>query len=197
MPYTAVYVGICNNDHDSFLRERIVEMTFEGKSYEEVVDTIGAIAYSTYAFASNRVSHILGLVGASLSIDCASASALVAINMAATESLRDAGKDLRCIAASVNLILHHNMTDLHTARVMFPADGRCKTFDSRADGFERGEGAGSVILWHSHEQSKSTNESSSQTGTVMREHTVKEHAFVYICGLATTHKGGGASLRAL
>jgi 3-oxoacyl-(acyl-carrier-protein) synthase/acyl carrier protein len=194
---TAVYVGICNNDHDSFLRERIVEMTFEGKSYEEVVDTIGAIAYSTYAFASNRVSHILGLVGASLSIDCASASALVAINMAATESLRDAGKDLRCIAASVNLILHHNMTDLHTARVMFPADGRCKTFDSRADGFERGEGAGSVILWHSHEQSKSTNESSSQTGTVMREHTVKEHAFVYICGLATTHKGGGASLRAL
>ena len=82
---TAVYVGICNNDYDAVLRERVVEMTFEGKKYEDIVDTVGAIAFSTYAFASNRMSHMLGLVGASLSIDCASASALVAAHMAANE----------------------------------------------------------------------------------------------------------------
>ena len=56
------------------------------------------------------------------------------------------GKGLRCLAASVNLILHHNLTDLHTARSMFPSDGRCKTFDASADGFERGEGAGAVLM---------------------------------------------------
>ena len=138
---TAVYVGICNNDYDAVLRDRVIEMTFEGHEYNEIVDTIGAIAYSTYAFASNRVSHVLGLVGASLSIDCASASALVATHMAANEARRGPrGRGLRCLASSVNLILHHNLTDLHTARNMFPSDGRCKTFDASADGFERGDG---------------------------------------------------------
>jgi acyl transferase domain-containing protein len=141
-----VYVGICNNDYDAVLREQVVEMTFEGQTYDDIVDTVGAIAYSTYAFASNRVSHMLGLVGASLSIDCASASALVATHMAASEARQGRGKDLRCLAASVNLILHHHLTDLHTARSMFPGDGRCKTFDASADGFERGEGAGAVLM---------------------------------------------------
>ena len=85
---TAVYVGICNNDYDAVLRERAVEMSAEGTPYEDIVDTVGQIAFSTYAFASNRVSHMMGLVGASLSVDCASASAMVVAHMAAKEARR-------------------------------------------------------------------------------------------------------------
>ena len=192
---TAVYVGICNNDHDTILRDRVVEMMIEGKSYEDVVDAVGLIAFSTYAFASNRASHILGLVGASLSVDCASASALVATHMAALEARRGRGKELRCLAASVNLILHHNLSDLHTARNMFPKDGRCKTFDASADGFERGEGAGAIMAKNFHEVESIVN-----NGKIMNSLTYPaetERVLAIVRGSATIHKGGGASLRAL
>ena len=175
---TAVFVGICNNDRDVILREHVVELAMNGGSYNDIVDTVGVIAYSTYAFASNRISYILGLIGASISIDCASASALVAVHMAANEARRDLNIHLRCLAASVNLILHNNLTDLHTARKMFANDGRCKTFDANADGFERGEGVGATLLRNAAEM-------------------CDENSLVYIAGSVSIHKGGGASLRAL
>jgi len=65
--------------------------------------------------------------------------------------LNGRGKGLRCLAASVNLILHHNIADLHTAVKLFAHDGRCKTFDASADGYERGEGAGAVLMRHASE----------------------------------------------
>ena len=199
---TAVYVGICNNDHDAVLRERVVEMSLEGKSYEDVVDVVGSIAYSTYAFASNRASHVLGLVGASLSVDCASASGLVVVHMGATEAKRGRGSGLRCVSASVNLILHHNLTDLHTARDMFPSDGRCKTFDAAADGFERGEGAGAVMFRNAAEvnAARATPEeaaSLARARDASDESPEPERVLAFVRGSATVHKGGGASLRAL
>ena len=151
---TAVYVGICNNDYDTVLREQLIALGIEGKSREALIDVAGDVAFSTYAFASNRISHVLGLVGASISVDCASASALVAVNIAVTEARRCQGQELRCVAASVNLIMHRNLHDLHSARNMFPHDGRCKTFDSSADGFERGEGAGAIISRNASDISK-------------------------------------------
>ena len=175
---TAVFVGICNNDKDTVLREHVIELAMGGSSYNDIVDTVGIIAYSTYAFASNRISYILGLIGTSISIDCASASALVAVHVAANEVKRELNFNLRCLASSVNLILHHNLTDLHTARNMFPKDGRSKTFDASADGFERGEGVGATLLRNSMEMDG-------------------EVSIVYIAGSVSIHKGGGASLRAL
>jgi hypothetical protein len=195
--------------YNSVLREQVVEMTFEGKTYEDVVDTVGAIAFSTYAFASNRVSHMLGLVGASLSIDCASSSALVAVHMAAGEARQGRGKGLRCLAASVNLILHHNLTDLHTARNMFPHDGRCKTFDASADGFERGEGSGAVLMRHASEVLAPPAGAADADAATQRFNTgavagraaddppEQECIIVLVRGSSTIHKGGGASLRAL
>jgi len=51
----------------------------------------------------------------------------------------------------VNLILHHNRSDVHTAVKLFARDGRSKTFDASADGYERGEGAGAVLMRHASE----------------------------------------------
>jgi len=56
------------------------------RSYDDMADTESAIGYSSYFLASNRVSRMLDLAGASMSIDCASASALVAVHMAAGEA---------------------------------------------------------------------------------------------------------------
>jgi|TARA_B110000967_G_scaffold66270_1_gene68483 3-oxoacyl-(acyl-carrier-protein) synthase/acyl carrier protein len=206
---TAVYVGICNNDHDMVLREQLIELGIEGKSREAVIDVAGDVAFSTYAFASNRISHVLGLVGASISVDCASASALVAVNIAVTEARRCRGQELRCVAASVNLILHRNLHDLHSVRNMFPHDGRCKTFDASADGFERGEGAGAIISRNASETSnemfkKQSHRKSLEDNIVQADDSYAdsnlpddERAFVFVRGSATIHKGGGASLRAL
>ena len=176
---TAVIIGICNNDFDTVLRAQAVELTLAGRKAQEITDKVGRIAYSTYAFAANRVSHTLGLVGASLSVDTASASALVATHMA-TQEARKPGCNARAVSGGVNLVLHPSLTDLHTARKMFPKDGRCKTFDAAADGFERGEGSAAVCQ-------RLLSEASADGDAIL----------AVVLGSTTIHKGGGASLRAM
>ena len=176
---TAAIVGICNNDFDAILRGDAISMMLSGRSVKEVADKVGRIAYSTYAFAANRVSHTLGLVGPSLSVDTASASALVATHLA-TKEARNLGAGVRALSGGVNLILHPALTDLHTARNMFPKDGRCKTFDASADGFERGEGAAAVCQ-------RALVEAAADGDII----------FAVVRGSTSIHKGGGASLRAM
>lgn len=90
-----------------------------------VAAQVARIAHSTYAFAANRVSHTLALLGPSMSVDTASASSLVATHMATMEARWRTGVGARAVSGGVNLILHPALTDLHTARNMFPRDGRC------------------------------------------------------------------------
>jgi acyl transferase domain-containing protein len=63
----------------------------------------------------------------------------------ACQSLRD--QECRtAIAGGVNVMLRPDTTiNFCRARMLAP-DGRCKTFDARADGYTRGEGAGIVVL---------------------------------------------------
>ena len=176
---TAVIIGICNNDFDTVLRQETVGLMISGNKSNVIADKVGRIAYSTYAFAANRVSHTLALVGPSLSVDTASASALVATHMAAMEARR-LSVGVRALSGGVNLILHPALTDLHTARNMFPKDGRCKTFDASADGFERGEGSVAICQRPLVEATEAT-----------------DLVLAVVRGSTTIHKGGGASLRAM
>ncbi len=92
----------------------------------------------------NRLSHFLDLRGPSLSIDTACSSSLVAIHLAC-QSLRTGESDL-AVAGGVSLMITPGlMISLSKFGVMSP-DGRCKTFDARADGFGRGEGCGVLVL---------------------------------------------------
>jgi malonyl CoA-acyl carrier protein transacylase len=50
------------------------------------------------------------------------------------------------LAGGANLILSPEININFTKSRMMAADGRCKTFDSRADGYVRGEGGGVVVL---------------------------------------------------
>ncbi|MEU4116049.1 beta-ketoacyl synthase N-terminal-like domain-containing protein [Kitasatospora sp. NPDC028055] len=93
---------------------------------------------------ANRLSYVLGLRGPSLVVDSGQSSSLVAVHLAC-ESLRR-GESAIALAGGVNL----NLLADSTLRVLrfggLSPDGRCHTFDDRANGYVRGEGGGLVVL---------------------------------------------------
>ncbi|GAA2585653.1 type I polyketide synthase [Actinomadura fulvescens] len=99
---------------------------------------------TTRGMIANRVSYTLGLRGPSIAVDTAQSSSLVAVHLAC-ESLRR-GESGLAVAGGVNLIVDpHGTTAVARFGGLSP-DGRCHTFDSRANGYVRGEGAGLVLL---------------------------------------------------
>jgi acyl transferase domain-containing protein/NADPH:quinone reductase-like Zn-dependent oxidoreductase/NAD(P)-dependent dehydrogenase (short-subunit alcohol dehydrogenase family)/SAM-dependent methyltransferase/acyl carrier protein len=131
---TGVFLGIATNDYAEILAQNTAP------------DRIDAYFASgvAHSIASGRISYCLGLQGPSVSIDTACSSSLVAVAQAC-QSLRVGDSDM-AIAAGVNVVLRpdHGIT-FSKSRMMAP-DGRCKTFDARADGFVRAEGCGVLIL---------------------------------------------------
>ncbi|WP_020673761.1 type I polyketide synthase [Amycolatopsis nigrescens] len=93
---------------------------------------------------ANRVSYRLGLRGPSMAVDSGQSSSLVAVHLAA-ESLRR-GESTLAIAGGVQLNLAPGAA-LGTSRFgALSPDGRCFTFDGRANGYVRGEGGAFVVL---------------------------------------------------
>uniref|UniRef100_UPI000AF283CC type I polyketide synthase n=1 Tax=Streptomyces torulosus TaxID=68276 RepID=UPI000AF283CC len=119
--------------------------------YAHLVQRHGPAAVTPHTFTgvqrsllANRVSYTLGLRGPSLTVDTGQSSSLVAVHLA-VESLRR-GECTLALAGGVNLILSPEST-LAVARLgALSPDGRCHTFDARANGYVRGEGGGLVVL---------------------------------------------------
>src|SRR5262245_4642286 len=125
---TGVFLGIGGIDYvHSWRRNRLDAYSASGLSHRG---------------ASGPISHILGLQGPSPSIDTACSASLVAVHYACV-SLRLKECDL-ALAGGVSLMLFPQHTIALSKSNMMAPDGRCKTFDARADGFVRGEGAGVV-----------------------------------------------------
>ncbi|WP_433672451.1 SDR family NAD(P)-dependent oxidoreductase [Nocardia sp. CA-136227] len=99
---------------------------------------------ATRGIIANRVSNYFGFTGPSLLVDSAQASSLVAVHLAC-ESLRAGETDI-ALAGGVNLILSPTSGERIEHFGAQSAQGRCYTFDSRADGFVRGEGGGVIVL---------------------------------------------------
>ena len=93
---------------------------------------------------ANRLSYLLGLRGPSLTVDAAQASSLVAVHLAC-ESLRT-GESSVALAGGVNLILTPDSTATVEMFGGLSPDGRCYTFDARANGYVRGEGGVVFVL---------------------------------------------------
>src|SRR5205823_13154583 len=102
------------------------------------------ITGSAVSLAANRISHHFDFLGPSLAIDTACSSSMVAIHLAC-RSLWDGESEL-AVAGGVNLILLPEVSASFVKAGFLSPDGRCKTFDARADGYVRGEGAGMVVL---------------------------------------------------
>src|SRR6185436_17048778 len=99
---------------------------------------------TTNCILANRLSYFLDLRGPSLAIDTACSSSLVAVHLAC-QSLRS-GESTLALAGGVNVIAWPWVSVAFSKAGFMAADGRCKAFDSRADGYVRSEGAGLVVL---------------------------------------------------
>ncbi|MCP5005949.1 MAG: polyketide synthase of type I, partial [Planctomycetes bacterium] len=99
----------------------------------------GLMGLSTSILAA-RISYFLNLQGPCMSIDTACSSSLVAIANAC-DSLVTGSSDL-ALAGGVCVLSGPSMHIMTSQAGMLSKDGRCFTFDARANGFVPGEGAG-------------------------------------------------------
>ena len=96
------------------------------------------------AIIANRVSFFLNLRGPSVLVDTMCSSSLVALHLA-MQSLRQ-GECGAALVGGVNILLSPEYYVAMSRMKAHAFDGRCKTFDHRADGIAFGEGAGAVLL---------------------------------------------------
>lgn len=129
---TGVFIGISSNDYAGRFAQRL----------DDITPYIGS--GNSHSTASGRLSFCLGLTGPNLAVDTACSSSLIAVHLAC-QSLRQ--QESQCaITGGVNLILAPETYINHSRARMLAPDGRCKAFDSRADGFVRSEGCGVLVL---------------------------------------------------
>ena len=122
-----------------------------GNDFADIMGAIGDEEISAYlhtgisrTMIANRVSFGLSLSGPSLTVDSGQSSSLLAVHLARESLLR--GECEVAIAGGTNLILSHHHS-LRAAKFdALSPDGRCYVFDSRANGYVRGEGGGVVVL---------------------------------------------------
>ncbi|WDZ82146.1 type I polyketide synthase [Micromonospora cathayae] len=130
---TGVFVGAIWDDYAT--------LSYRGGPAAVSPHTVTGLHRSILA---NRVSHQLGLTGPSMAVDTGQSSSLVSVQLAC-ESLRR-GESALAIAAGVNLILAPESTTGMARVGALSPDGRCYTFDARANGYVRGEGGAAVLL---------------------------------------------------
>ncbi|MFY1828321.1 SDR family NAD(P)-dependent oxidoreductase [Myxococcus fulvus] len=131
---TGVFLGICLSDY------ALLELN--------AADARGINAYSgsggVLSVAAGRIAYALGLEGPTFAVDTACSSSLVATHLAC-QSLREGECDVALVGGS-NLLLSPRMTVYFSKLKALSPDGACKAFDSSANGYVRGEGAGVVVL---------------------------------------------------
>lgn len=125
---TGVYVGATYDDYATLRGDRLSPHSATGRNR---------------AMIANRVSYALRLSGPSMVVDSAQSSALVAVHVACRALA--AGECSVAVVGGVNLNIVQEGYDVTRALGALSPDGRCHTFDERANGFVRGEG-GAVLL---------------------------------------------------
>jgi acyl transferase domain-containing protein/NADPH-dependent curcumin reductase CurA/NADP-dependent 3-hydroxy acid dehydrogenase YdfG len=96
------------------------------------------------SIAANRISYCFDLRGPSVAVDTACSSSLVALHMACESLWR--GEVEMALAGGVNALLLPDFYVAFSQLGVLSPDGRCRTFDARANGYVRSEGAGMVLL---------------------------------------------------
>ena len=106
--------------------------------------SVYAVTGDTASVASGRLAFVLGLQGPCVSVDTACSSALVALHGAWAATT--CGECPGGLASAVSLKLVPQPSVAAAAAGMLSVDGRCKTWDVRANGYVRSEGVGACVL---------------------------------------------------
>jgi amino acid adenylation domain-containing protein len=162
---TGVFVGVSTSDYGDIIRANEVK-----------VEPHLATGMS-HCVLANRISYLFNFHGPSEPIDTACSSALIAVHRA-VESIRGGNCEM-AIAGGVNVLLSPAVFISFSKAGMLSPDGRCKTFDKRADGYVRGEGSGAVFL-----------------KPLARAIKDGDHIYAVIKGTAVNHGGHASSLTA-
>ncbi|OAL39285.1 hypothetical protein AYO20_01603 [Fonsecaea nubica] len=96
------------------------------------------------AFAPGRINYHFGFSGPSFSVDTACSSSLAAINIACNSLWL--GDCDTALAGGLNVLTNPDIFSGLSRGQFLSKTGNCKTFDDAADGYCRGDGAGTVIL---------------------------------------------------
>ncbi|KAH8651343.1 putative polyketide synthase [Xylariales sp. PMI_506] len=129
---TGVYVGVMFNDYACML-------------LRDLQDTPTYYATGTgQSILSNRISYFFDWHGASVTIDTACSSSMVAIHMA-VQALRS-GDSRMALACGSNLILDPMNFIIESKLKMLSPGGRSRMWDQDANGYARGEGVATVVL---------------------------------------------------
>ncbi|HLO95640.1 MAG TPA: polyketide synthase, partial [Burkholderiaceae bacterium] len=103
-----------------------------------------SVTGSTATLLSNRLSYVFDLKGPSLTVDTACSSSLVALHIAVQSLL--GGECESALVGGVNAMTQpEHFLEMCKGRLL-SKDGRCYTWDQRANGYARGEGAGMVLI---------------------------------------------------
>jgi acyl transferase domain-containing protein/NADPH:quinone reductase-like Zn-dependent oxidoreductase/acyl carrier protein/SAM-dependent methyltransferase len=127
-----VYVGCAASDYGHAHAGNVKGLTAQG------------LMGTSSSILSARIAYCLNLKGPCLAIDTACSSSLVAIAQAC-DGLVLSRSDL-ALAGGVAVISGPSLHIMTSNAGMLSKEGRCFTFDSRADGFVPGEAVGVVLL---------------------------------------------------
>ncbi len=131
---TGVFVGMHSHSIDYYL------MQTQALNEIEMYTGTG----TSHSVTGGRLSYLFDLRGPNVTLDTACSSSLVATHLA-IQSLRTHETNM-AIAGGVNLMLTPEFSVAASRMHMLAPDGRCKTFDQRANGFVRGEGCGVIVM---------------------------------------------------
>lgn len=107
------------------------------------INAYSGIGMADFSLVS-RIAFHFGLEGPALLINTACSSSLVAVHQA-MRALQ-AGDCHAAIAGGINFMLEPDVSICLTKGGFLSPDGRCKTFDVKANGYVRSEGCGLVLL---------------------------------------------------
>ena len=131
---TGVFVGQFSHDY-----EWLQLKANEANDYQTYFST-----GNTASITAGRIAYTFDFQGPVLTVDTACSSSLMAVHLAC-QSIKQGECDL-ALAGGVNLMLSPELSLTFARSGMLAGDGQCKVFDSRADGYVRGEGCGMVVL---------------------------------------------------
>lgn len=129
---TSVFAGVFTHDYqDGMIRDEDRLPRFN------VVGTWSPMS-------SNRISHFFDFRGASMTLETGCSTTLVALHQA-IQTLRNREADMSVVTGA-NVMLNPDTFKAIGSLGMLSPDGRSYAFDSRGNGYGRGEGVGTVII---------------------------------------------------